>query len=82
MLEKRSCGDYASGTNHTLPTYGYAKMFSGVNTQTFMKSITAQQLTEKGLCSIGPAVAHLASIEGLDAHRNAVLLRLEKLSTK
>ncbi|ANB14932.1 trifunctional histidinol dehydrogenase/phosphoribosyl-AMP cyclohydrolase/phosphoribosyl-ATP diphosphatase [Sugiyamaella lignohabitans] len=74
-----SCGDYSSGTNHTLPTYGYAKMYSGVNTDTFMKHITSQELTEQGLKNIGPAVMALAATEGLDGHRNAVKVRLESL---
>lgn len=74
-----SCGDYASGTNHTLPTYGYAKMYSGVNTATFQKQITSQELTAEGIANIGPAVATLAAVEGLDAHRNAVLVRLDQL---
>ncbi|XP_062520256.1 uncharacterized protein LOC134195265 isoform X2 [Corticium candelabrum] len=74
-----SCGDYASGTNHTLPTYGYARMYSGVSTTTFQKHITAQQLTAEGIQSIGDAVATLAAVEGLDAHRNAVLLRQGKI---
>lgn len=74
-----SCGDYSSGTNHTLPTYGYARMYSGVNTDTFLKHITSQELTEQGLRNIGPAVMALAAREGLDAHRNAVKVRLESL---
>lgn len=75
-----SCGDYSSGTNHTLPTYGYAKMYSGVNTHTFMKHITSQELTVEGLKNIGPAVMALAAAEGLDGHRNAVKVRLESLA--
>lgn len=74
-----SCGDYASGTNHTLPTYGYAKMYSGVNTNTFVKHITSQKLTREGLNNIGDAVMTLAEIEGLQAHRNAVAIRLNDL---
>ncbi len=74
-----SCGDYASGTNHTLPTYGYARMYSGVNTHTFVKHITSQTLTKEGLDSIGDAVTTLASIEGLEAHRNAVAIRLQDI---
>ncbi len=74
-----SCGDYSSGTNHTLPTYGYAKMYSGVNTGTFMKSITSQELTVEGLKSIGKAVMTLAAVEGLDGHRNAVKVRMDHL---
>lgn len=74
-----SCGDYSSGTNHTLPTYGFAKMYSGVNSQTFMKHITSQELTPQGLKAIGNAVMTLASVEGLDAHRLAVKVRLDAL---
>ncbi|CAG8610055.1 2518_t:CDS:2 [Gigaspora margarita] len=71
-----SCGDYASGTNHTLPTYGYARMHSGVNTLTFLKHITAQKLTKQGLKDLGHTVMRLAEIEGLEAHRNAVHVRI------
>ncbi|WP_069130479.1 histidinol dehydrogenase [Rhodohalobacter halophilus] len=74
-----SMGDYASGTNHTLPTYGYAKMYSGVSLQSFQKFITLQTLTEEGLQRLGPAVETLAEVEGLQAHKNAVTLRLHKL---
>lgn len=74
-----SCGDYSSGTNHTLPTYGYARMYSGVNTATFQKFITSQVVTKEGLKSIGCAVMDLAEVEGLDAHRNAVRVRMDKL---
>lgn len=74
-----SCGDYSSGTNHTLPTYGYAKMYSGVNTGTFMKHITSQELTEEGIRAIGPAVMTVAAVEGLDGHKNAVKVRLDAL---
>lgn len=74
-----SCGDYSSGTNHTLPTYGYAKMYSGVNTGTFMKHITSQELTEEGIKNIGPAVMCVAAVEGLDGHKNAVKVRLDSL---
>ncbi|KAF5092725.1 hypothetical protein D0Z03_002723 [Geotrichum reessii] len=77
-----SCGDYSSGTNHTLPTYGFARMYSGVNSQTFMKHITAQELSVEGLQAIGKAVMTLAAIEGLDAHRNAVKVRLDSLAEK
>lgn len=75
-----SCGDYSSGTNHTLPTYGFARMYSGVNSQTFMKHITAQELSVEGLQTIGKAVMTLAAIEGLDGHRNAVKVRLDSLA--
>ncbi|KAI8620215.1 histidinol dehydrogenase-domain-containing protein [Chytriomyces sp. MP71] len=74
-----SCGDYASGTNHTLPTYGYARMYSGVNTDTFLKHITAQTLTRDGLDLLGDTVTTLAEIEGLEAHRNAVAIRLRDI---
>ncbi|KAJ6539417.1 histidinol dehydrogenase-domain-containing protein [Mycena capillaripes] len=71
-----SCGDYASGTNHTLPTNGYARQFSGVNTLSFQKHITSQEITEAGLKTLGPVVATLADCEGLEAHANAVRIRL------
>ncbi|KAI8803444.1 histidinol dehydrogenase-domain-containing protein [Cladochytrium replicatum] len=74
-----SCGDYASGTNHTLPTYGFARMYSGVNTHTFVKHVTSQRLTRAGLDGLGDTVATLAAVEGLDAHRNAVLVRLKDI---
>ncbi|KAJ1967081.1 trifunctional histidinol dehydrogenase, partial [Dispira parvispora] len=74
-----SCGDYASGTNHTLPTYGYSRMYSGVNTDTFLKHITSQTLTAEGLDRIGDTVMDLAEVEGLEAHRNAVAIRLADL---
>ncbi|KAF9055388.1 histidine biosynthesis trifunctional-protein [Hymenopellis radicata] len=71
-----SCGDYASGTNHTLPTNGYARQFSGVNTLSFQKHITSQEITAAGLKDLGPIVATLADCEGLQAHANAVRIRL------
>jgi len=71
-----SCGDYASGTNHTLPTNGYARQFSGVNTNSFQKHITSQQVTQSGLKDLGPIVVTLAECEGLEAHANAVRVRL------
>lgn len=74
-----SCGDYSSGTNHTLPTYGYARQYSGVNTSTFQKFITSQNVTPEGLDKIGKAVMSVAQVEGLDAHRNAVKIRMQKL---
>ncbi len=74
-----SLGDYASGTNHTLPTYGYARMYSGVSLNSFQKNITIQQATPEGLRSLGPTVEKLADMEGLDAHKNAVSIRLKKL---
>ena len=74
-----SCGDYSSGTNHTLPTYGYARQYSGANTATFQKFITSQQVTAEGLDNIGKAVMCIAKVEGLDGHRNAVKIRMNKL---
>lgn len=74
-----SCGDYSSGTNHTLPTYGYARQYSGVNTATFQKFITSQNITPEGLDNIGRAVMCVAKKEGLDGHRNAVKIRMSKL---
>ncbi|KAJ7094692.1 histidinol dehydrogenase-domain-containing protein [Mycena belliarum] len=71
-----SCGDYASGTNHTLPTNGYARQYSGVNTLSFQKHITSQEITAAGLKTLGPVVATLADCEGLQAHANAVRIRL------
>ncbi|WP_373058832.1 histidinol dehydrogenase [Zunongwangia sp. H14] len=75
-----SAGDYASGTNHTLPTNGYAKQYSGVNLDSFMKSMTFQKISESGIKAIGPAIEVMADAEGLQAHKNAVSLRLKKLS--
>jgi len=72
-----SVGDYASGTNHVLPTYGYAKMYEGVSSSAFMKGITVQTLTREGLENLGPHVVMMASVEGLQAHGNAVSLRLD-----
>ena len=74
-----SAGDYASGTNHTLPTNGYAKQYSGVNLDSFMKSMTFQKISEEGILNIGPAIEVMAEAEGLQAHKNAVSLRLNKL---
>ena len=73
-----SVGDYASGTNHTLPTNGYAAMHSGVSVDSFVKKITFQQLTKEGLENIGNTVMQMAAAEGLDAHKNAVAIRLKK----
>ena len=75
-----SAGDYASGTNHTLPTNGYAKQYSGVNLDSFMKSMTFQKLTKEGITNIGKAVEIMAEAEGLQAHKNAVTLRLKELN--
>lgn len=74
-----SAGDYASGTNHTLPTNGYAKAFSGVSLDSFVKKITFQELTREGIKNIGPAIELMAEAEQLFAHKNAVTLRLKKL---
>ncbi|GAB2768637.1 histidinol dehydrogenase [Salinimicrobium soli] len=74
-----SAGDYASGTNHTLPTNGYAKQYSGVNLDSFMKTISFQKITEEGIRTIGPAIELMAEAEGLQAHKNAVSLRLKEL---
>jgi len=76
-----SMGDYASGTNHTLPTYGYARMYSGVSLQSFQKFVTFQSASEEGIQNLGPTVEILAEEEGLQAHRNAVTLRLNKLNS-
>ncbi|MFI8379783.1 histidinol dehydrogenase [Leeuwenhoekiella sp. NPDC079379] len=74
-----SAGDYASGTNHTLPTNGYAKQYSGVNLDSFMKNMTFQELSPEGIQNIGNAIELMAAAEGLQAHKNAVTLRLNKL---
>ncbi|MCK0191131.1 histidinol dehydrogenase [Arenibacter sp. F20364] len=74
-----SAGDYASGTNHTLPTNGYAKQYSGVNLDSFMKSMTFQKISEKGILEIGKTIELMAEAEGLQAHKNAVTLRLNSL---
>lgn len=76
-----SVGDYASGTNHVLPTYGYAKMYSGVSLSSFLKYITVQSLTEEGLRKLGPHVAKMAEVEGLEAHKRAVTLRLQEIES-
>jgi histidinol dehydrogenase len=72
-----SAGDYASGTNHTLPTNGYAAMYSGVSLDSFVKKITYQQLTKEGLQNLGNTVVEMAAAEGLEAHKNAVAIRLK-----
>ncbi|MDX1758817.1 MAG: histidinol dehydrogenase [Arenibacter algicola] len=74
-----SAGDYASGTNHTLPTNGYAKQYSGVNLDSFMKSMTFQKISKKGIQEIGRTIELMAEAEGLQAHKNAVTLRLDSL---
>lgn len=73
-----SVGDYASGTNHTLPTYGYARMYSGVSVDSFCKFITMQHLSEDGLKAIAPTVETLAELEKLEGHKRAVAIRLKK----
>lgn len=75
-----SAGDYASGTNHTLPTYGYARAYSGVNLDSFTKKITFQKITPEGLLSLGPVIETMARAEQLDAHRKAVTLRLQEIN--
>ena len=85
FLGRYSCeslGDYASGTNHTLPTSGFAKAYSGVSLDSFVKKITFQQVTERGICEIGPAVETMAEAEQLLAHKNAVTLRLKETISK
>ncbi len=74
-----SAGDYASGTNHTLPTNGYAKQYSGVNLDSFMKSITFQKISSEGILEIGETIELMAEAEGLQAHKNAATLRLKSL---
>lgn len=77
-----SAGDYASGSNHTLPTYGWARSTSGVNIDSFMRKITYQEITPEGLKVLGPVIELMAATEGLDGHRNAVSLRLQSLQSK
>lgn len=76
-LTPESAGDYASGTNHTLPTSGFAKAYSGVSIDSFIKKITFQQISPEGLKAIGPTVEILAATEGLQAHKNAITIRLK-----
>ena len=78
-LSPESAGDYASGTNHTLPTNGYAKAYSGVSLDSFIRKITFQEITPKGIVAIGPAIETMAANEQLDAHKNAVTVRLKSL---
>lgn len=75
-----SAGDYASGTNHTLPTNGYAKAYSGVNLDSFLKNITFQELTKQGLVTLGNTIELMAEAEGLMAHKNAVTIRLKSIA--
>jgi histidinol dehydrogenase len=76
-----SAGDYASGTNHTLPTNGFSKAYSGVNLDSFQKSMTFQKLSKEGIQNIGNAIELMAEAEGLQAHKNAVTLRLKDLES-
>lgn len=76
-LSPESAGDYASGTNHTLPTSSYAKAYSGVSVDSFVKKITFQHISREGIRNLGPSVELLASLEGLHAHKNAVTVRLK-----
>lgn len=78
-LTPESAGDYASGTNHTLPTNGYAKAYSGVSLDSFIRKITFQEIKPEGIRTIGPAIEEMAANEHLDAHKNAVTVRLDKL---
>ena len=77
-----SAGDYASGTNHTLPTNGFSKAYSGVNLDSFMKSMTFQKISKEGIKNIGNSIAVMAAAEGLQAHKNAVTLRLKSLENE
>jgi len=74
-----SAGDYASGTNHTLPTNGFAKQFSGVNLDSFCKTITFQKISKTGIKNLGETVELMAEAEGLIAHKNAISVRLKKI---
>ena len=78
-LTPESAGDYASGTNHTLPTNGYAKAYSGVNLDSFIKKITFQEITSDGIRALGSTIQTMAANEQLDAHRNAVTIRLNTI---
>lgn len=77
-----SAGDYASGTNHTLPTNGWARSYSGVNLDSFIRKITFQEISKEGIKNIGPAIEKMAAAEQLVAHKNAVTLRLEEIQKK
>ena len=74
-----SAGDYASGTNHTLPTHGYALAYNGVNLDSYIRKVTFQHLSEEGVCSIGPSVVWMAENEQLEAHANAMRVRLKQV---
>ncbi|PWJ59004.1 histidinol dehydrogenase [Dyadobacter jejuensis] len=75
-----SCGDYASGTNHTLPTNGYARAYSGVSVDSFVKKITVQHISQQGLLNLGPLVEVMAEAESLQAHKRAVSVRLKQMN--
>ena len=75
-----SAGDYASGTNHTLPTNGYSKQYSGVNLDSFLKAITFQKISKEGIQTLGKTIELMAAAEGLEAHKNAVRIRLNKIA--
>ena len=77
-----SAGDYASGTNHTLPTHGYATAYNGVNLDSYCRKITFQHLTEEGIRHIGRAVELMAEAEQLDAHKNAMSVRIAKVNSE
>lgn len=81
-LSPESAGDYASGTNHTLPTNGYAKAYSGVSLDSFIRKITFQEIRPEGMAAIGPAIEVMATNEQLDAHKNAITVRLKTLNRK
>jgi len=76
-----SAGDYASGTNHTLPTNGWARSFSGVNLESYMKKITFQEISQEGIKTLGPVIEKMAAAELLDAHKSAVTLRLKSIES-
>lgn len=73
-----SAGDYASGTNHTLPTNGHARAYSGVSVDSFVRKVTFQHITAEGICTLGPTIVQMAEAEGLDAHAEAVRCRMQK----
>ena len=77
-----SAGDYASGTNHTLPTAGWAASLSGVNTESFMRRMTIQEITPAGIAALAPTIVTMARAEGLDAHASAVIVRMDSLNAK
>jgi histidinol dehydrogenase len=76
-----SAGDYASGTNHTLPTNSYARSYSGVSLDSFLKKITFQELSEEGILNLGPTIECMADAEKLQAHKNAVSVRIKTLQS-